>query len=103
MCLNKCSFFTKKKAQEYAEPYGQRVYECPICFCWHCTSKEHWKAEYVDGEYHKQEMANSERKLRTEYNERLAEKNREITKLKLKIKRLKNGHDDEPEDDLITP
>lgn len=97
MCLNKVSFFTKKKAQAVAEVHSQRVYECPICFCWHCTSKEDWKSEYVDAEYHKKELLKARRELRTEYNQLLSEKNRKINKLELKIKRLKMGYDDEDE------
>lgn len=96
MCLNKVSFRSKGKAEEVAAVHNQRVYECPICFCWHCTSKENWRDEYVDAGEHKKQMAELERKLRTEFNERLKIKNSEITELKRINKNLRRGWD-EPE------
>lgn len=47
MCKNKTSFTSKGAALRVTEKYGQRVYECPVCFCFHCTSKSDWKEEFV--------------------------------------------------------
>lgn len=47
MCDKKVSFRSKGKAEAVAAKFGQRIYECPICFCWHCTSKEDWQQEFV--------------------------------------------------------
>lgn len=47
MCGNKLSFRTKEAAQRTADKFGQSVYECPICFCYHCTSKKDWRQEYI--------------------------------------------------------
>lgn len=47
MCKNKRSFHNKVAAEKVAERFGQRVYECPICFCFHCTSKENWQDEFL--------------------------------------------------------
>jgi len=99
MCLSKVSFRSKEKAQAVAAMHSQKVYECPICFCWHCTSKENWRNEYVDYQWHKKEMSEIERKLRTEYNALLAKKNRRISELDCQVKRLKMGYDDEQQPD----
>lgn len=40
MCFTKKSYFNKPAANKAAEKYGLRVYSCPICYCWHTTSKE---------------------------------------------------------------
>ncbi len=50
MCNYKLSFNTRKKAQVNADKHGQSVYECPVCYCWHCTSKENWRDEFVNVE-----------------------------------------------------
>lgn len=39
MCDKKRSFETEARANKFARRFNQRVYECPICFCWHCTSQ----------------------------------------------------------------
>jgi len=77
------------------KPHGQRTYECPICFCWHNTSKENWTYEFVTIEAHESAIRSAECNMRTIFNERLAEKNREINRLQLKIKRLKRGEDED--------
>lgn len=94
MCQNKVSFRTKGKAQAAGEKFGQRVYECPICFCWHCTNKENWKEEFVTVEECKKRMSTLENELRREFNEKLHEKNSRISKLQCENKRLRMGHDD---------
>lgn len=40
MCGKKVSYRTKAVAQTYAERHKLRVYECPICFCFHVTKAE---------------------------------------------------------------
>lgn len=95
MCQNKVSFRTKATAESKAEKWGQRVYECPICFCWHCTSADDWKSEFVTVEEMGRRLRAQECKIRAEFNEKLRDKNREITLLKLKIKRLKYGQDED--------
>lgn len=92
MCLNKVSFRSRGKAEAVALRFGQRVYECPICFCWHCTNKENWRDEFVDAEETRQKIAGLERKIislenkiRAEYNIVLREKNKEINALKQEV------------------
>lgn len=38
-CGKKRAFFTKKQAKKVAERFGQYVYECPVCCCWHATKQ----------------------------------------------------------------
>lgn len=85
MCGPKLSFRTRAKAQEIADKYGQRVYECPVCFCFHCTSKENWQDEFIT----KHMMDVEIMKVRTELNLKLKPKNKEIMALKVQIKELK--------------
>lgn len=94
MCLNKVSFRTKEKAEEAAARWGQRVYECPVCFCWHCTSLENWKYEFIAQEECEKRMRTLECNLRREFNEKLRQKNSEITELTLMVKKLKRGEDE---------
>lgn len=47
MCKGKVSFTNKGAAVKAAEKHGQRVYECPVCFCFHCTKAEDWREEFV--------------------------------------------------------
>ena len=47
MCKGKVSFQNIGAAKATAREYNQRVYECPVCFCYHCTSLEDWKDEFV--------------------------------------------------------
>lgn len=77
MCSKKISFTTKGKAEAVGLKFKQRVYECPICFCWHTTSKENWKDEFVRKDYHERCMAQLESKIRNELNE----KNRKLSQL----------------------
>lgn len=92
MCTNKVSFRCKEKAEAVAKQFGQRVYECPVCFCWHCTNKENWREEYVDADYMKQQMIYLERRMRNEMNSKLHEKNVQISALHREIKNLRIGH-----------
>lgn len=46
MCKGKLSFHTISAAKKIAIKYDQRVYECPICFCYHTTSLEDWRQEF---------------------------------------------------------
>lgn len=47
MCKGKVSFTNKTAALKVAEKHNQNVYECPVCFCFHCTSLQNWKDEFV--------------------------------------------------------
>lgn len=40
MCYTKKSYFSKKEADKAADKFRLRVYTCPICYCFHTTSKE---------------------------------------------------------------
>jgi hypothetical protein len=75
MCQNKVSFRSKDRAKAAGEKFGQRIYECPICFCWHCTSKENWKEEFITLEESKKRLSTLEHELRRKFNEKLREKN----------------------------
>ena len=81
MCRNKDSFYSRSRAEASAARWGQRVYECPICFCWHCTSKENWQDEFVDSEYARKRLVQLEATLRNEFNRTLKEKNLRISEL----------------------
>lgn len=94
MCSKKVSFRSRGKAEAIALQFGQRVYECPICFCWHCTNKADWRNEYIDEDEVKRRMADLERRLRTEYNERLRKKNSRILELERENKNLRRGYND---------
>ncbi len=39
-CMNKTRWSEESEAKAKAELWGQRVYECPICGGYHCSSKE---------------------------------------------------------------
>jgi hypothetical protein len=45
MCDKKRAYQTEHAANRAAARHDQRVYECPVCFCWHLTSKEKAAAE----------------------------------------------------------
>lgn len=40
MCRRKRSFVTLGDANKVADKFGQRVYLCPFCRLWHCTSQQ---------------------------------------------------------------
>jgi len=40
MCYDKKSYTTKRGAELAATYWNLRVYDCPICFCFHTTSKD---------------------------------------------------------------
>lgn len=85
MCGKKATFTTKGKAEQVAAKFGQRVYECPVCFCWHATSKENWKYEYVTRVFMEQEIV----KVRTELNEKNRKLSQEIFSLQKRLKQEK--------------
>ncbi len=64
MCKNKVSFTNAKAAERIAEKHNQRVYECPICFCFHCTSKADWKDEFVTLEKYQNVMKANDRLIK---------------------------------------
>jgi len=81
MCEKKGSFYSRARAEKSAAKWGQRVYECPICFCWHCTSKDNWQEEFVDAEKARKQLVQLESTLRNEFNKKLKEKNLRIMEL----------------------
>lgn len=89
MCGNKSTFYSQGRANKHADKYGQRVYECPICFCWHCTSKENWQEEFTDAEVAKRQLATLENKLRAEFNRKITAKNVQIMELQKENRHLK--------------
>ena len=57
MCGKKVSFRTKAAAEKIQVKYpNQRIYECPICFCWHLTTLENWEYLYIDRYEHEKLM-----------------------------------------------
>ena len=96
-CQHKVSFNTKKKAALVAAKFGQRVYECPICFCWHCTKKERWEDEFVRVETHVVALSQQESAIRGELNEKNRKLTQEVFELQQEVKKLKkllHGRDD---------
>lgn len=93
MCKDKVSFTTKKAALKRAEMFNQRVYECPVCFCFHCTSKEKIEDEFVGLEFHNrivteyQEQIERQKKKIKRYGKIIRDLNEHISKLK---KRMRN-------------
>ena len=92
MCSKKVSFNTKGKAEVVASKFNQRVYECPICFCWHTSSKENWKDEFVRREYHERCMAQLENTIRNELNARNKELGRMVADLTFRLGKERNQH-----------
>src|SRR5690242_3912356 len=91
MCIRKVSFTTKAKAQAIADKFSQRVYECPICFCWHTTSKENWQDEFIRMEDHIVAMSQQESKIRGELNEKNRKLSQEIFELRKELKLARMG------------
>lgn len=95
MCKNKISFRSKAAALEKATKFNQRVYECPICFCWHTTSKENWEDLYVPIEKHQNLVRDTEKfKVKAEqtlirYGKTIRDLNQIIHDQNLEIKELK--------------
>lgn len=93
MCQNKVSFTNKATAIAKAEKYNQNVYECPICFCWHCTSREDWKDEFVTVEKYQSLIQHHERLLiqfkeAKTYKKRVHEAETELFRVMNLIKRI---------------
>lgn len=97
MCGKKASFTNKGKADAIAAKFGQRVYECPICFCYHTTSKENWKDEYVTKEYMDRTLGQQENKIRAELNEKNRNLTNQVFDLHKRIKQLKEKKMANPE------
>jgi hypothetical protein len=89
VCSSKDSFRSKTKAEAIAKKWGQRVYECPVCFCWHCTSKENWKDEFIDADTAKRQLVALEIRLRTEFNAKKKAMGKMISKLSWENSQLK--------------
>jgi len=69
MCKTKLSFRTMETALKVAAKHNQTVYECPVCFCFHCTSRKDWREEFVEiGKYNQlaRELEESKEKLQRE-------------------------------------
>ncbi len=80
MCKSKLSFRTKAVASKVAAKHGQTVYECPICFCFHCTSKTSWRDEFVGIEEYNKAVRELE-EYRTKYKKERQRLGDEISKL----------------------
>lgn len=89
MCKNKDSFWSRTRAEASAARWGQRVYECPVCFCWHCTSKENWRDEFVDAEKARRQLIQLESTLRNEFNTKVQAKNFRINELERAMAKCK--------------
>lgn len=85
MCKNKASFRSRERAEQVANNFGQRVYECPICFCFHCTSKENWQDEFLFADDAKTIL----QMLMDDHERREAKLRNRITQLENEIKNLK--------------
>lgn len=85
MCGKKVAFRSQEKAAEVAKQHNQKVYGCPICFCYHLTSKADWKDEFVTPA----QVATQINAVRTEYNKKMRQKNAEIFAMQKEIKELK--------------
>lgn len=85
MCGKKASFQTKKAAELRASLFNQRVYECPICFCWHCTSKEDWRSEY----YTESDVEKKVNDAKAEANKKIKTLNTSMNYLKKEIAELR--------------
>lgn len=89
MCVRKVSFTNKAKARKIADKFDQRIYECPICFCWHTTAKEKWQDEFVRVEDHIVALKQQESKIREELNEKNRKLSNEVFELHKRIKEKK--------------
>lgn len=93
MCKNKVSFTSKQAALKVAEKHNQRVYECPVCFCYHCTKLEDWKSLFVPVEEY--ESLERRCKIQKKKIERVGKLNYDlqtrINVLKSELKELRHG------------
>ena len=94
MCKGKVSFTNAGAAKRVAEKHGQRVYECPVCFCFHCTSKADWRDEFVPIEQYRLIVQKLE-DLQKKYKEKtcrlggeISNKNHIIKEMKKKMPRV---------------
>lgn len=63
MCKRKMSFYTAKAAQRIADRNGHRVYECPICFTFHITSKPPFDPLFIAIEEHQRIVSDLNKRL----------------------------------------
>lgn len=68
MCGTKQSFRSRGAAEKIATKFNQRIYECPICFCWHCTKSQDWHDEFVRKDYMEKRLTQQESTIRGEMN-----------------------------------
>ena len=40
MCGRKKPFYTQSKANKFARHRNMNVYECPVCHCWHVSTRK---------------------------------------------------------------
>lgn len=92
MCKDKVSFTNEKAARKVAKLHDQRVYECPVCFCFHCTSSDNWKGEYVTRKEYEIVMTELIRKRKkvAALGLMVQEKDQRINELKRKLKEYKH-------------
>lgn len=89
VCTSKVSFRSKQKAMEWGKKWGQNIYECPVCFCWHLTSRENWRDEFIDADTAKRQLVALEMKLRTEFNSKKKAMGKLISDLSWENSRLR--------------
>lgn len=87
MCARKVSFRTKSVAQKVATKFNQRVYECPICFCFHTTNRENWKDEFVWRSEMELALKQQENKIRQPLNDKIRALNAKISTLEKELKK----------------
>lgn len=99
MCKQKVSFTNMKAALKVAEKHKQNVYECPICFCFHCTSHQNWMDDFVPKERFNnileqnrvlQRQSGKKTEIFKRYRRYINELNVAIARLKKENKALKN-------------
>lgn len=90
MCDKKGSFYSLARAETSAAKWGHRVYECPICFCWHCTSRDNWQDEFVDAEKARKQLIQLEATLRNQFNKEIKAKNLRIMELEKALSQSKD-------------
>lgn len=89
MCGKKMVFRTRSFADKVALERNQRVYECPVCYCFHLTSKENWRQEFVAVEVMDQKIAEARSAGRREGKEKIKELNIQVQDLLRKNKQLR--------------
>lgn len=87
MCAKKMAFRTEGAALRVAEKFEHRVYECPICFCWHTTSKK----DGFHGDMLDWAIRRAEQTVRAELKKKVKELNLKISELQKENSDLRRG------------